>query len=80
MGQYPAIQKKAQDELDEILGQDKMPAITDRGRLPYVEAVIKEVMRWKPALPLGIPRRVDKDDDYGGYHIPSNSIIIPNTW
>ena len=80
MAQHPEVQKKAHDELDKILGQDKMPAITDRGRLPYAEAMIKEVMRWRPALPSGFPRRVDKDDDYGGYYIPSSSIVIPNIW
>jgi len=66
--------------LDEILGQDKIPAITDQEWLPYIEVVIKEVMRWKLALPFGIPQHVDKNNDYGGYHIPSNSIIIPNIW
>ena len=55
MGQYLTIQKKAQNELDEILEQNKIPAITDQGQLPYVKAVIKKVMRQKPLLPLGIP-------------------------
>ncbi|KAF8885234.1 cytochrome P450 [Gymnopilus junonius] len=80
MARHPEIQKKAQEELDKVVGQERIPAPIDRGKLPYVEAVIKEVMRWKPALPLGIPRRVDKDDEYCGYHIPSNSIVIPNVW
>ncbi|KAJ3927488.1 MAG: cytochrome P450 [Lentinula lateritia] len=78
--QNPAAQKKAQDELDEVIGRDRMPTLEDRAQLPYVDAIIKEIMRWRPAFPLGIPRRVDKDDEYAGYCIPADSIIIPNVW
>ena len=80
MAQHPQIQKKAQEELDSLIGSDRMPAITDRGKLPYIEAIIKEVMRWKVALPFAIPRRVDRDDVYKGYRIPAGSIVIPNVW
>ncbi|KAJ3807552.1 cytochrome P450 [Lentinula aff. lateritia] len=76
--QNPAAQKKAQDELDEVIGKDRMPTLEDRTRLAYVDAVVKEIMRWRPAFPLGIPRRVDEDDEYAGYCIPADSIIIPN--
>ncbi|KAJ8698920.1 hypothetical protein PTI98_005578 [Pleurotus ostreatus] len=52
----------------------------DKGSLPYVEAFIKEIMRWSPALPLSIARRTAQDDTYEGYHIPKGTTVLPNVW
>ena len=49
----PDIQKRAQDELDSVIGRDRLPTFGDRPRLPYVDAVCKEVLRWHPAVPAG---------------------------
>ena len=54
MSLHPTIQACAQTELDTVIGPDRLPSVSDRGSLPYVEAVIKEVMRWHPMLPLGM--------------------------
>ena len=51
----PDIQKKAQDELDSVIGRDRLPSFEDRARLPYVDAVCKEVLRWHPVVPAGEP-------------------------
>lgn len=48
----PNVQKKAQEELDRVIGTDRLPLLSDRGSLPYVEALVKEVLRWHPILPL----------------------------
>ncbi|KAF9058453.1 cytochrome P450 [Rhodocollybia butyracea] len=80
MAQNISVQEKAQKELDQVIGSDRLPTIEDRERLPYVEVVIKEVLRWRPALPLGIPRRLDCEDSYAGSRITPNSIVIPNVW
>lgn len=50
---YPDIQKKARDELDSVIGRDRLPTAEDRPSLPYVDAVCKEVLRWHPVLPAG---------------------------
>ena len=50
---FPHVQRRAQEEIDRVIGNDRLPTMVDRGRLPYVDAVIKEVYRWKPATPLG---------------------------
>jgi len=50
---HPKIQKKGQEEIDSILGGEQLPSITDRHPLPYVEAIMKEVLRWIPVAPLG---------------------------
>lgn len=50
---YPEAQKRAQSELDQVLGGDRLPNFSDKDRLPYVHALLKEVLRWIPVLPLG---------------------------
>jgi len=54
MSLYPDVQQKAQQELDTVLGPGKVPTFEDRSSLPYVEAVYREVMRWHPAIPMGM--------------------------
>ena len=50
---HPEIQKKAQEAIDATIGTDRLPEMSDEGTIPYVDAVIREVLRWKPILPLG---------------------------
>jgi cytochrome P450 len=70
MALYPEKQHRAQVEIDGIIGTERLPTISDLPNLPYVNAVVKETMRWHPALPLGIARRTSKDTVYEGYFIP----------
>uniref|UniRef100_P9WEI7 Cytochrome P450 monooxygenase claR n=1 Tax=Ampulloclitocybe clavipes TaxID=56467 RepID=CLAR_AMPCV len=77
---YPEVQKKAQKEIDTVIGTDRLPTLDDRSRLPYIEAVLKEVLRWHPIGPMGIPHRVTEDDVYNGYLIPKGAIVLPNLW
>jgi cytochrome P450 len=51
---HPDIQKKAQNELDTVIGERRLPTLNDRPTLPYVEAIVKEVLRWQPVTPLGM--------------------------
>lgn len=75
----PDVQRKAQDELDQIL-PGQLPTVADRPRLPYINAVVKEVLRWHPVAPMGIPHMSSEDDTFEGYFIPKGSIIMPNIW
>jgi hypothetical protein len=50
---FPDVQKKAQDELDSVIGRDRLPTFEDRLRLPFVDAVCKETLRWRPVGPVG---------------------------
>ena len=75
---HPDIQKRAQKEIDEIVGTDRFPTPTDRDNLPFCEALVKEVLRWNPVAPLGMPHKVELDDVQAGYFIPKGSLIIPN--
>ena len=55
---YPKVQKRAQAEIDSVIGSNlaRLPGWEDRSSLPYIDAVIKETLRWHPVAPLG--RRV----------------------
>lgn len=53
MALHPDIQLRAQAELDSITGGSRLPAYEDRQRLPYINAIVKEVLRWNPVLPGG---------------------------
>lgn len=52
MALHPEKQQLAQAEIDNVVGAGRLPTIDDRSSLPYVNAVIKETMRWHPILPL----------------------------
>ncbi|KAG2148121.1 cytochrome P450 [Suillus clintonianus] len=77
---FPDIQKKAQAEIDAVIGPDRLPTLADRASLPYTEAVAKEVLRWNVVSPIGFPHRVTEDDIHDGYYIPKGSLVIPNIW
>jgi len=76
----PDIQKKAQAELDQVVGSDRLPTFQDRANLPYCEAILKEVLRWGPVVPTGVPHKSIKDDEYEGYRIPKGSLVFANIW
>ncbi|KAJ7496460.1 cytochrome P450 [Mycena latifolia] len=76
----PEAQKKAQAELDSVIGTGHLPDFTDAAALPYVSAVVKEVLRWRNVAPIAIPHYLSIDDEYRGYRIPAGSIVIGNAW
>jgi cytochrome P450 len=76
----PLIQRKAQEEIDHVVGQSRTPTFTDMERLPYIRAIVKEILRLQPALPLGIPHASFEDDWYEGYFIPKGTICFSNVW
>lgn len=52
---HPAVQTRAQAELDLIIGNQRLPTLQDQLQLPYTSAVVKEILRWKPQAPVGKP-------------------------
>ncbi|CAI7677834.1 unnamed protein product [Penicillium manginii] len=80
MSKWPDILRKAQSEVDSIVGEDRTPVWEDYARLPYVAMTVKEAMRWRPVLPLAFPHAVTEDDWVGGYLIPKGSTVIVNVW
>lgn len=63
---YPDAVRQAQEELDRVIGHDRSPVLEDIGSLPYCDAFVKEVMRWRPVAPAGVPHLSTKDEIYKG--------------
>ncbi|KAK0496358.1 cytochrome P450 [Armillaria luteobubalina] len=78
MMRHPECQKKAQAEIDSVLGGSRLPNHNDRPHLPYVEALLQEIKRWFPVTPLGLPHLSMDDDIYRGMFIPKGSIVFAN--
>jgi len=77
---YPEVQSRAQAEIDHVIGRSRLPAFSDRPKLPYVDAVCKEILRWRLVLPLGVAHATTEDNVYKGYFIPKGTTVLPNTW
>lgn len=76
---HPDIQRKAQDELDSVVGEDRFPTVTDRPNLSYIDAILKETMRWH-TVGLVIPRKSDEDEVIHGFLVPKSATIVVNIW
>ncbi|KAK1226460.1 hypothetical protein PQX77_010544 [Marasmius sp. AFHP31] len=77
---HPEVQARAQKEIDSVLGPGGLPDFNDRDSLPYINAIVAEVLRWRPSLPLSVPHRAVNDDVYAGYHIPAGATVVGNVW
>ncbi|KAK8872507.1 cytochrome P450 [Apiospora arundinis] len=76
---FPEWQHKLQQEIDEAC-PGRCPEWDDREKMPLLRAVVKEVIRWRPPVPTGIPHAVEKDDVYNGYFIPAGATIHALEW
>ncbi|KAJ3780712.1 cytochrome P450 [Lentinula aff. detonsa] len=82
MSLHPEVQRKAQAEIDSVVGNSRLPTFLDRPDMPYVEGVMREVYRWNPVGPIASPHRLttEADDVYRDWTIPKGSIVIANSW
>ena len=80
MASFPEVLEKAQAELDLVVGPHRLPEFSDRESLPYINALIKELLRWRSVVPVGVPHRSLEDDEYNGYFIPEGTLLVPNVW
>ncbi|KAF2498985.1 cytochrome p450 monooxygenase [Lophium mytilinum] len=77
---WPEVQKKAQEEIDRVVGPDRLPEVDDYPNLPYIRCCVKETLRWMPTVILGVPHSVIQDDTYKGWVIPKGATVINNVW
>ncbi|XP_019183844.1 PREDICTED: cytochrome P450 CYP736A12-like [Ipomoea nil] len=80
MIRHPMVMKKVQNELEEVVGKDRMVQESDLKSLHYLEMVIKEAFRLHPVAPLLLPHEAMEDSMVSGFHIPKGSRILVNTW
>jgi cytochrome P450 family 619 len=69
MIKYPHVQKKAQQGIDSVMGEDRSPLWSDYQKLPYVAMIIKETMRWRPVTPLAFPHASSEGE-------PASTILL----
>ncbi|OQV00138.1 hypothetical protein CLAIMM_05676 [Cladophialophora immunda] len=78
---YPECQKRAQEEIDGVVGGDRLPQWSDWHALGYTRSVMKETLRfYPPTITGGMPHAVTKDDMYLGYIIPAGAGLVNNVW
>jgi Cytochrome P450 len=77
---FPNVQKKAQEELDHVVGLSRLPNFADRDSLPYINSIVSEAQRWHPIVPMGFPHVSDEEDCIAGYRIPKGALLLPAIW
>lgn len=77
---YPEVKQRAQEEIDRVVGIDRLPTFEDRKNLPYVDAIVKEAWRWNPVGPMGLTHKSEEDIICGEYIIPKGSYLLPSLW
>lgn len=77
---HPGVQRRAHAELDSVVGRSRVPIFSDAPSLPYIQAIVKEVLRWRPALGLSLPHSTTEDDWYDGMFIPKGTLCLTNLW
>ncbi|GKU12184.1 cytochrome p450 oxidoreductase [Fusarium langsethiae] len=77
---FPDVQRKAQQEIDSVVGTERLPQFEDRDNLPYVDALVKEALRWIPVIPMGVVHSADEDIHYKDFVIPKGASFLPATW
>ncbi|KAI4611747.1 hypothetical protein J4E83_007998 [Alternaria metachromatica] len=72
---HPEWQTKVRQQIDEVVGKDEMVDFKHSPRLPILRAAIKECVRWKSTVPLGVPRLLSKNYTHSGYHFPRGAVV-----
>lgn len=80
MTKYPEVLKKAQQQIDKVVGEERSPVWDDYSSLPYIAALVKEAMRWRPVVPLAFPHSLSEDDEVDGYVLPKGSDVFINAF
>jgi cytochrome P450 len=77
---HPEFQERAQDQLDLVVGRLRPPTFEDAPDLPYIQALVKETLRWRPVLPMSVPHTTAQDDWYEEMFIPKGTRCFVNLW
>uniref|UniRef100_A0A8C5W5B1 Cytochrome P450 n=1 Tax=Microcebus murinus TaxID=30608 RepID=A0A8C5W5B1_MICMU len=75
---HPDVQRRVQQEIDEVIGQVRRPEMGDQAHMPYTTAVIHEVQRFADIVPLGVPHMTSRDIEVKGFLIPKGTTLFTN--
>ncbi|KAI9260234.1 cytochrome P450, partial [Sporodiniella umbellata] len=78
LANHPEIQDKAYEEIQRVIGTDKLPRFKDESHMPYIQCIIHEALRIRPPAPTSIPHSTTKDDVYNGWYIPEGTTVLVN--
>ncbi|ESK83420.1 cytochrome p450 [Moniliophthora roreri MCA 2997] len=76
---YPEVQRKAHEEVDRVIGQDRLPTLNDIKDLPYIQALIKEVFRYRPPAPI-MQHAITSDEEFRGHIVPKGTTILASIY
>ncbi|XP_057568163.1 cytochrome P450 2B11-like [Hippopotamus amphibius kiboko] len=77
MLKYPHVAERIHKEIDQVIGSNRPPALDDRAKMPYTDAVIHEIQRFGDLIPIGVPHVVTKDTHFRGYILPKGTEVYP---
>ena len=75
---YPDVQEIVQQEIDHVIGSDRLPTLQDKGDLPYFRALVTETLRFNSIFPFLAPHKTTVDTALRGYNIPKDTIVLFN--
>ncbi|KAL7601061.1 flavonoid 3'-monooxygenase [Lactuca sativa] len=77
---HPELMKQAQQEMDIVVGKDRLVTELDLNQLTFLQAIVKETFRLHPSTPLSLPRIASESCEINGYNIPKGSTLLVNVW
>lgn len=77
---HPDKFAKLQKELDDVVGDSRMPTFDHVSSLPYTRACVKETLRWRPVTAGGVPHKLTKNDIYNGFFLEAGTNVHGNQW
>jgi cytochrome P450 family 2 subfamily U polypeptide 1 len=80
MMMHPDIQRKVQQEIDDVIGRERLPSMEDKLRMPYTEATLLEISRKGTINTPFLPHSTTEDVDFNGYQIPKDTVVFLNIW
>jgi cytochrome P450 len=80
LGNRPNILDKLQKEIDSVVPKERLPSLYDKNNLPYLEATMLEIWRYKTTSTLGAPHSTTCDTSVAGYDVPRNTTVLINLW